>query len=231
MESDLAKVLHPLAAKPMLGHVLTTLAAIDNAKSVVVVGHQADAVREVCKSYGVESALQAEQLGTGHAVLQARALLEGEEGYTLLLSGDVPLLSAATLRDLLKQTVEAGAAAAVLSAVTDDATGYGRILRDEAGHVRAIVEHKDATPAQREIQEYNTGTYCVRNELLWSALDRVGSNNAQGEFYLTDFVGILVGEGKTVLGVICPDEREVQGVNTLADLAKVELDYAAMRDA
>lgn len=228
MKSDLAKVLHPVAGEAMLIHVLRALSAIETDRTVVVVGHQAQSVRELCQPFGVDTVLQVEQLGTGHAVDQARPLLFALPGHTLILCGDVPLLSVSTLRRLRDTTVQAGAAGAVLTAVAADATGYGRIVRDAEQHVVAIVEHKDATDEQRRIREYNTGTYCFRSDRLWSALSRVGRQNAQGEFYLTDVVGILVGDGHPVLGVVCDDEREVQGVNTVEDLARVNRDYREM---
>ena len=228
MNSDLAKVLHPIAGKPMLSHVLESLHEIGSACSVVIVGHQAEQVRELCDSFGVKTALQAEQLGTGHAVLQAEALLRSESGYTLILCGDVPLLRSTTLRELLRASQDPEVVGAVLSAVTEDATGYGRILRDVQGRVVGIVEEKDASEQQRKIKEYNTGTYCFRNDLLWDALQSVGSDNSQGEFYLTDVVAILVREGHAIAGVVAPDEREVQGVNTLSDLHRAEVDRTAL---
>ena len=228
MKSDLAKVLHPVAGQPMLAHVLHALTEIQTDRTVVIVGHQSDAVRAVCADYGVDTVLQAEQLGTGHAVEQARAQLATLNGYTLILCGDVPLLSSTTMRRLRDATLTAGAAGAVLTAIAKDPTGYGRILRDGDRRVVAIVEHKDASEAQRRIHEYNTGTYCFRNELLWSALSRVGRDNVQGEYYLTDVVGILVEDGHPILGIVCEDEREVQGVNTPQDLARVNADFDAM---
>lgn len=224
MKSDLAKVLHPVAGKPMLAHVLDRLVELKHGRTVVVVGHQAEMVAEICASYGAETALQAEQLGTGHAVLQAAPLLREESGRTLILCGDVPLLRSSTIKELLAAASQPQVGGAVLSAITDDASGYGRILRDESDHVIGIVEEKDATDEQRTIREYNTGTYCFRNDLLWDALDRVGSDNAQNEFYLTDVIEILVGDGQHVAGVVAPDEREVQGVNTVEDLKRAEAD-------
>jgi bifunctional UDP-N-acetylglucosamine pyrophosphorylase/glucosamine-1-phosphate N-acetyltransferase len=228
MKSELAKVLHPVAGQPMLAHVLRALQAIETDRTVVVVGHQAEAVRSICDGFGVDTVLQSEQLGTGHAVEQARALLAPLAGHTLILCGDVPLLASATMRRLRDATVQAQAAGAVLTAIATDPTGYGRILRDDERRVVAIVEHKDASEEQRRIREYNTGTYCFRSDLLWSSLSSVGRDNAQGEYYLTDVVGILVAQGHSILGVVCPDEREVQGVNTLQDLERVNADFEAM---
>jgi bifunctional UDP-N-acetylglucosamine pyrophosphorylase/glucosamine-1-phosphate N-acetyltransferase len=231
MKSDLAKVLHELSGKALLSYVLDSLREVHATRNVVIVGHQAEAVARLCQGNGVETALQAEQLGTGHAVLQARDALEGREGLTLILCGDVPLIRPDTLRRLVDRARQGSAAGAVLSAVAKDATGYGRILRDDSGAVIGIVEEKDATDEQRAIREYNTGTYCFDNRLLWDALDSLGTDNAQGEFYLTDVIAILVGAGHRVEGVVCDDEREVQGINTVADLRRAEADAQAMRDS
>jgi bifunctional UDP-N-acetylglucosamine pyrophosphorylase/glucosamine-1-phosphate N-acetyltransferase len=228
MNSDLAKVLHPLRQRPMLAYVLDSLAELGAAETVVIVGHQAERVRAVCAPYGVATALQAERLGTGHAVQQAEPMLRGREGMVAVLCGDVPLLRAQTVRDLVGRTRDSGCAATVLTAIASDPAGYGRILRDGAGHVVGIVEHKDATPQQRAVREYNTGTYCFRNELLWPYLARIDRRNAQGEYYLTDVIGLLVADGRTVEGAVCADEREVQGINTLDDLRRAERDLEVM---
>jgi bifunctional UDP-N-acetylglucosamine pyrophosphorylase/glucosamine-1-phosphate N-acetyltransferase len=230
MKSDLAKVLHPLGAKPLLRHVLEALAPLEPARTVVVVGHQADDVAAISTGPGVTTALQAEQLGTGHAVDMARPELEGREGVTLVLCGDVPLLRTSTIRDLVETTRAKNAAATVLTAVAEDPTGYGRIVRDDDGQVRAIVEHKDATDEQRKIREYNTGTWCFDNARLWSVLSRLDRDNAQGEYYLTDVVELFVGEGEVVAASVCEDEREVQGVNTVDDLERARRDREAMED-
>ncbi len=231
MKSDLAKVLHELDGRPLIEHVLATLKKLEVEDTVLIVGHQADRVAGAARDYGVSVAMQHEQLGTGHAVLQASPALQAHDGITLVLCGDVPLLRASTLEKLVQTMRSANAAAAVLSAIAEDATGYGRILRDEDGRVVGIVEQKDASEAQREIREYNSGTYCFDNKMLWSALEQVGSDNAQGEFYLTDVVEILVKGGHTVVGVVCEDEREVQGINSPEDLARAHRDLQAMRDA
>ncbi|HKK71879.1 MAG TPA: NTP transferase domain-containing protein [Candidatus Krumholzibacteria bacterium] len=230
MKSDLAKVLHPLGGKPLLRHVLEALAPLEPAKTVVVVGHQAGDVAAISVGAGVTTALQAEQLGTGHAVDMARPELEGHDGVTLVLCGDVPLLRTSTIRDLVATTREKNAAATVLTAIAEDPTGYGRIVRDGDGRVRAIVEHKDATDEQRTIREYNTGTWCFDNGHLWSVLSRLDRDNAQGEYYLTDVVELLVGDGEVVAASVCEDEREVQGVNTVDDLERARRDREAMGD-
>jgi bifunctional UDP-N-acetylglucosamine pyrophosphorylase/glucosamine-1-phosphate N-acetyltransferase len=225
MKSDKAKVLHEVAGKPMLSRVLDSLSELGVDQTVVVVGHQADAVREICAEHSVETVLQAEQLGTGHAVEQTRPLLEGREGLTLILSGDVPLLRSATLSTLQEAVQKDGAAACVLTAITEDASGYGRILRGPEGEILGIVEEKDASEEQRRIREYNTGTYCFENALLWPLIRQLDTDNAQGEFYLTDLIALLVRSGERVQGVVCADEREVQGVNTIEDLDRARRDW------
>jgi bifunctional UDP-N-acetylglucosamine pyrophosphorylase/glucosamine-1-phosphate N-acetyltransferase len=229
MKSDLAKVLHLLDGSPLLTHVLRTLRDLEVGRVVVVVGHQADRVRDQCLGDEHEAVLQAEQLGTGHAVERARETLAGASGHTLVLCGDVPLLRASTLRALVERTRSTSAAATVLTAIAADPTGYGRIVRNEEGQVRGIVEEKDATEQQRRIREYNTGTYCFQNVELWPRLNELDRSNAQREYYLTDVIEILVRAGRTVEALICEDEREVQGINTLEDLRRASQDLVAMR--
>ena len=228
MKSDKAKVLHELGGRSLLRHVLDALAPLGPASTVVIVGHQAEAVAAESTGPGVTTALQAEQLGTGHAVDMARDALEGHDGLTLVLCGDVPLLRTRTIEALVRTTREAKAAATVLTAIAEDPTGYGRIVRDGDGKVTAIVEHKDATDTQRAIREYNTGTWCFDNAKLWSVLSWLDRDNAQGEYYLTDVVELLVGDGETVAASVCEDEREVQGINTVDDLERARRDLAAM---
>ena len=229
MRSATPKVLHRVAGRPLLGWVFETARAVGCERILCVVGHQAERVGEVSARSGVHTALQAQQLGTGHAVEQAKPQLESRTGRTLVLCGDVPLIRTQTLRDLAEATAAVGVGAAVLTAVTEDASGYGRILRDGDGHVTGIVEEKDATEEQRRIREYNTGTYCFDNALLWPALNRLDQENAQGEFYLTDVIAILVDDGHQVEGVVCADEREVQGINTVSDLERARRDFLLLR--
>ena len=229
MKSDLAKVLHRLGDRPLLTHVLEAVAPLRPARTVVVVGHQAEDVAAISEGPGVTTVLQAEQLGTGHAVDMARGELEGREGYTLVLCGDVPLLRTETIEALVETTRSTGAAATVLTAIAEDATGYGRIVRDDEDRVVAIVEHKDASEEQREIREYNTGTWCFDNTRLWDVLSRLDRDNAQGEYYLTDVVEHFVADGRRVAASVCEDEREVQGINTVEDLERAQRDLEAMR--
>jgi bifunctional UDP-N-acetylglucosamine pyrophosphorylase / glucosamine-1-phosphate N-acetyltransferase len=222
--SDLAKVLHRAAGRTLVGHVLEALRPLDLAQVIVVVGHQADEVRaevEASGVPGVTTVLQAEQRGTGHAVQQAvPALAEGIE-RVLVLPGDTPLLTAPTLAELL--AASEGRAAAMLTAELDDPTGYGRVLRTDAGSVAGIVEHRDATDDQLAVREINAGMYLVDRPLLEDGLARLDDDNDQGELYLTDIVGFLTGDGHDVAAVIV-DEDEVAGVNDrrqLADAAAV----------
>jgi bifunctional UDP-N-acetylglucosamine pyrophosphorylase / glucosamine-1-phosphate N-acetyltransferase len=222
--SDLAKVLHRAAGRTLVGHVLEALRPLDLAQVIVVVGHQADDVRaevEASGLPGVTTVLQAEQRGTGHAVQQAiPALAEGIE-RVLVLPGDTPLLTAPTLAQLLEASE--GRAAAMLTAELEDPSGYGRVLRTEAGTVAGIVEHRDATDDQRAVREINAGMYLVDRPLLEDGLARLDDDNDQGELYLTDIVAFLTGDAHDVAAVVV-DEDEVAGVNDrrqLADAAAV----------
>jgi len=221
MKSKLYKVLHPVCGKPMVQHVTDTLAAMQVDDVVVVVGHGAEAVRATLGDR-VAYALQSEQLGTAHAVQQAVPHLLDKEGTTFILYGDVPLLSEETLRALLVYHEEQNAAATVLTADMADPTGYGRIIRNEAGEVLRIVEHKDATDEQRAIREINTGIYCFDNKKLITALSQVKNDNVQGEYYVTDCIGILRDAGEKVVAYIAKDPDETMGVNDRVQLAQAE---------
>ncbi|RNB82750.1 bifunctional UDP-N-acetylglucosamine diphosphorylase/glucosamine-1-phosphate N-acetyltransferase GlmU [Brevibacillus fluminis] len=221
MKSKLYKVLHPVCGKPMVQHVVDTLADMQVKDVVVVVGHGADAVKETLGD-SVSYALQAEQLGTAHAVQQAIPFLTGKTGTTLLLYGDVPLLSKETLQELLDFHLEQQAAATVLTAVLPDPTGYGRIVRNESGEVVRIVEQKDASPEERAIREINTGIYCYNNEQLLKAIGQVKNENAQKEYYVTDCVEILRQAGQKVLAFEAVDPDETMGVNDRVQLSFAE---------
>jgi bifunctional UDP-N-acetylglucosamine pyrophosphorylase/glucosamine-1-phosphate N-acetyltransferase len=219
MKSLVPKVLHPVAGRPMIEYVLDAAAAIGPATCTLVVGHQADAVRRaLADRAALRFLLQEPQLGTGHALLQAASLFEGVAGTLVLLSGDVPLLTAGTLQALVARHEESGAAATVVTASVDDPTGYGRIVR-ENGEVARIVEHRDATPAQRALREINAGIYAFDLGPLFTALARIGSANAQGEYYLTDLVALYHGEGRRVASHLVPDVHEVLGINSRVELA------------
>lgn len=227
MKSDLAKVLHEINGLPMIVHVLNALSEVSPAKTVVIIGHQAEAVRKRLSGNdinykGLGFALQSERLGTGHAVMQAKPVLEGFSGTIMVLTGDTPLLEKKTLSEFVRYHRESGASATVMSAEVDDATGYGRILRDTGGDLLGIVEHKDATEEQRKIGEYNSGMFCFESDILFTALERVDTSNVQGEYYLTDIMGILRNDGKRVAVFKISNADEVMGINDRDQLALAE---------
>ena len=221
MKSALPKVLHEAAGLPLIEHVLRTADRVSPASTVLVLGHQADVVKDrLLARADVRFAIQEPQLGTGHALLQAESALAGAQGTLVMLSGDVPLLRAGTLQALVRHHAESGAAATVLTAVVDDPHGYGRIVRND-GRITAIVEHKDATPEERAIREINSGIYAFDLAPLFAALRQIGSANAQGEYYLPDLVKIYRGRGLPVETVVLEDAREIMGVNSRKELAQV----------
>src|SRR6266571_2198764 len=222
MRSALAKVLHLLAGRPLLTHVLEVALALAPQRLVVVVGHQAEAVRQVCAPYGVTCVVQEPQLGTGHAVAQAEPILGDFLGDILVLYGDVPLLQPATARALWDAHRQQQATVTVLTALLDNPTGYGRILRDAHGRIMRIVEERDASETEKAAHEINSGVYCLRAPFLFPALRRVGRHNAQGEQYLTDVVAVAVAEHPRVAHVTVADAQEILGVNTHAELASLE---------
>jgi bifunctional UDP-N-acetylglucosamine pyrophosphorylase / glucosamine-1-phosphate N-acetyltransferase len=221
MKSKLYKVLHPVCGKPMVQHVVDQVRTLNIQEMVTVIGHGAEMVKA---QLGEEShyALQSEQLGTAHAVMQAQQSLEGKEGVTIVVCGDTPLIKAETMESLFKHHEELSAKATILTASIDDPTGYGRIIRNENGFVEKIVEHKDATEAEREINEINTGTYCFDNAALFEALKKVSNDNVQGEFYLPDVVEILKNQGEVVTAFQTNDLEETLGVNDRVALAEAE---------
>jgi bifunctional UDP-N-acetylglucosamine pyrophosphorylase/glucosamine-1-phosphate N-acetyltransferase len=218
MRSKLPKPLHPICGLPMTQHVVRACRAAGVERIVVVVGHEAELVREGLGG-GVEYALQQTPRGTGDAVLAAKPLLQDWPGDILVLAGDIPMLKSETLQALLDRHRSGGCAATMLTAMLDDATGYGRILRDESGCVAGIVEEKDATPDQRRIQEWNPSIYVFDSPSLWPALAELTPNNAQGEYYLTDIVKSFVGQGRVVDSSRVDDALDVLGVNNRVELA------------
>ncbi|GAV15957.1 bifunctional UDP-N-acetylglucosamine diphosphorylase/glucosamine-1-phosphate N-acetyltransferase GlmU [Paenibacillus sp. chi10] len=221
MKSKLYKVLHPVCGKPMVGHVLDAVESVDCERTVVIVGHGAEAVQQFLGNRA-EYALQAEQLGTGHAVKQAKALLDGEEGTTLVICGDTPLVTPETLAQLMELHNRAQASATILTAELNDPTGYGRVIRAEDGSVLKIVEQKDCTTEEQLVKEINTGTYCFDNVKLFAALEQIRNDNAQQEYYLTDVIGIMKAQGDTVQAYCTPDNSEAIGVNDRLVLSEAE---------
>ncbi|CAM4517699.1 bifunctional UDP-N-acetylglucosamine pyrophosphorylase/glucosamine-1-phosphate N-acetyltransferase [Paenibacillus endophyticus] len=221
MKSKLYKVMHPVCGKPMVGHVLDVVKEAQAERAVVIVGHGA----EMVKSYlgdRAEYVLQEQQLGTGHAVRQAEALLGDEEGTTIVICGDTPLVKAATITAMLELHQTSGAAATVLTAAFADPTGYGRVIRGTDGTVQRIVEQKDCSAEEADVKEINTGTYCFDNKKLFAALAKVTNNNAQGEYYLPDVIGIYREAGESVQGYCTTDLAEAIGVNDRVALAEAE---------
>ena len=221
MGSDLPKVLHRFAGEPLVVHPIRAARAAGASAVVVIVGHGADRVEAaLAPEPGLSFALQAEQRGTGHAVLCALPALAEHPGDVLILSGDVPRLRAATLRRLAEACMASRGGLALATFTPVDPTGYGRVLRDAQGEVVAIVEERDAGPAQRAIRECNAGVYCAAATLLRRELPGLGSANAQGEIYLTDLIARAAGQGGVTALVVPADE--VAGVNTPEQLAALE---------
>jgi bifunctional UDP-N-acetylglucosamine pyrophosphorylase / glucosamine-1-phosphate N-acetyltransferase len=228
MKSNRAKVLHKLDGRPIVSHVCKVAFALQPKSVLVIVGHQADEVRAVIEKDFASAkdqlafVHQREQRGTGDAVMAAESNLAGENRTVLILSGDVPLVRAQTLTKLLETHRSAGAACTILSVRLENPTGYGRMIRDDAGGFAKIVEQKDATDDERQVREINTGIYCFESAKLVGALARIKPNNKQGEYYLTDVPAILKNDGDQVAIHFHNDAREVSGVNTRAELAEFE---------
>jgi bifunctional UDP-N-acetylglucosamine pyrophosphorylase/glucosamine-1-phosphate N-acetyltransferase len=221
MYSDLPKVLHQLAGRSLLHHVLETAQRLGSAKVHVVIGHAGDKIRESCGEFSdINWVVQEQQLGTGHAVKQALPYC-APDCQLLILYGDVPCITVATLSELVQQDTAMG----LLTVELDDPTGYGRITRSDNGIVQGIVEHKDATRQQREIREVNTGIMMVQNRLVQPLLEKLSNDNAQGEYYLTDIVSIAVAEGAIPETVQATNPIEVQGVNDQCQLNELERSF------
>ncbi|MEW6377019.1 MAG: bifunctional UDP-N-acetylglucosamine diphosphorylase/glucosamine-1-phosphate N-acetyltransferase GlmU [Thermodesulfobacteriota bacterium] len=220
MKSDLVKVLHPLLGLPMLSYPIDlSLNGIKAEKTIVVVGQQADQIKERFKDSRIQFVLQEEQLGTGHAVMQAIPFLQAFTGTILILCGDVPLVKSRTLLSFIDLFHENASTLSVLTAVVENPFGYGRILRGPDGWLEKIVEEKDASEEERLIREINTGIFCVKASYLVEGLKEIGQENAQGEYYLTDLVGIAKKRGLRCSAHMVADPVEVMGINTRVDLA------------
>jgi bifunctional UDP-N-acetylglucosamine pyrophosphorylase/glucosamine-1-phosphate N-acetyltransferase len=229
MKSDMAKVLHEMSGAPLLAHVLGALVELGVGRTVVVIGHQAERVRAAFRDADVEWVIQSEQRGTGHAVMVAGPALQDFQGTLLVVYGDTPLLRAATLDELLGLHRARGAAATVLSTRVPDPSGYGRIVRDDAGRVLAIVEDRDATAVQRAVDEINSGVCAFEYPALQEVLAHLTAHNAQGEYYLTDTIRLLLDAGRPVEAWCAPDHRELLGINTLEQLRDAERLHVEIR--
>jgi len=218
MRSSLPKVLHPILGQPMLWYAVEASRAVTKIPPVVVVGHDADRVRETLGG-DAQFVLQEEQLGTGHAVQQAESALRGKTDYVLVTYGDMPLVTQETLGRLVDAQQAHDGPISVLTAIAEDPRGFGRIVRDPDGGVLAIVEEVHATPEQMEIRELNTGVFCFSSDWLWDALHRIELNR-KGEYFLTDLVEIAVSDGKSAQAIIVDDNSEMIGINTKVHLAE-----------
>ncbi|WAA12342.1 bifunctional UDP-N-acetylglucosamine diphosphorylase/glucosamine-1-phosphate N-acetyltransferase GlmU [Fervidibacillus halotolerans] len=221
MKSKLYKVLHPVCGKPMVQHVIENVQGIQAEQVITVVGFGAEKVQEVL-SESSQFVIQKEQLGTAHAVMQAKELLKDRDGTTLVICGDTPLIKRETLEAMVSQHEKEESHATVLTAKAEEPTGYGRIIRNDKGQLERIVEQKDATEEEKQVKEINAGTYCFDNRSLFSALDKVTNDNAQGEYYLPDVLEIMKKEGKIVSAFMTDDFSETLGVNDRVALSKAE---------
>lgn len=222
MKSDLAKVLHPLMGRPMIHYVIALAKSLGSERIVAVIGHQKEKVRAELADENIEFAVQEPQLGTGHAVMQAESHFDGYDGAVLVLSGDAPLLKEETIRHLLQRHETERATATLLTAELPDPTGYGRVLRHPDGSVQKIVEHKDATDAERSIREINSGIYVFSSPSLFATLKKIRNDNAQKEYYLPDVIPIFLANGQRVCAITAPDFREISGINTIEQLQEAE---------
>ena len=221
MKSGLAKALHPLAGRPLIQHVLNAASGVVPEKVVLVLGHQADQVKNALGDFRVMIAIQAEQLGTGHAVQQAADAIAAGSGPVMVLCADTPLLTSGTLKDVIALHATSHAAVTLLTFRTKNPFGYGRVVRGKGGVLR-VVEEKDATAAQKKIEEVNAGIYCYDPAFLLSSLASVNKNNAQGEYYLTDTIELARKKKRSVAALLCTDPDEVMGVNSRYDLSRAE---------
>lgn len=217
MNSAKSKLVHKIYGKELVKRVVELAQKIGSDEIVTVVGHLREQVQEVLGD-SVKYAYQDELLGTGHAVMQAKKYLKGKKGKVVILYGDVPIIRPETLKNLINKSIKNKEYATLLTAKYENPTGYGRIIRDEGGNIKAIVEEKDADPLQKKIKEINSGIYCFDIEELLNALEKVNNDNSQGEYYLTDVIKIMNDEGLKTGAVIVEDNTEILGVNDRSQL-------------
>lgn len=222
MKSDIPKVLHPVLGRRMLSYVYDAALSLSPKRIVVVVGHGADDVKKVSDSTKLVYVTQTKQLGTGHAASCAQDALKNFKGNILIINGDFPLITSTTLKKFVRQHERKKADLSILTALVDDPTGYGRIIRGVDGDPVGIVEEKDASREEKFIDEINSGTYCVNSSFLWNALKKVNRKNKQGEYYLTDIVSNAYKNSLKINGEVVADSDEVMGVNDRAELSYVE---------
>lgn len=221
IKSNIPKVLHKVCGKEMVNHVIDNMRKAGIEDVNVIIGNGSELVKESTKDRNVSYSLQEEQLGTGHAVKCAKEFLQGKDGVVAVFTGDAPLTRVETIENLIKEHIEKGNKATLLSAYVDDPTGYGRIIRDDNKEVLEIVEHKDCNEEELKVNEMNAGMYCFDIKSLLSSLEELNNNNVQGEYYLTDVIGILK-DKKEKVGALVTDYEDTLGVNSRAQLAEVE---------
>ena len=222
MKSDLPKVLHPLNGRPMVHYVIDAAEALESEKIVLIIGHKRELVREALKDRRVEFAVQDPQLGTGHAVMQAAPQFQNYRGNVLVLSGDVPLLRAESLKKLVDFHNSENPLATMLTTIMDDPTGYGRVIRDAEGFVKEIIEEKDADEATRKVKEINVGIYIFDAAELFKTLPQVKNDNKQGEYYLPDVLKIYAERGEKIAAFPTENVEETHGINTVEQLKHAE---------
>ncbi|MBM6874074.1 bifunctional UDP-N-acetylglucosamine diphosphorylase/glucosamine-1-phosphate N-acetyltransferase GlmU [Fusobacterium mortiferum] len=218
MKSDMPKVIHKVNGVPMITKIIDTLSGLNPEENILILGHKKEEVLKVVGE-NCDYVLQTEQLGTGHAVIQAKEKLEGYDGDVMILCGDTPLLRESTLKSLYEYHKESGAVTTILTSIYENPFGYGRIVKED-GLVKAIVEEKEASEEIKKIKEVNAGVYCFNSKELFKALDKIDNNNEKGEYYLTDVIGIQVSENKKVQSFILEDKMEILGVNSKVELTQ-----------
>ena len=218
MKSDMPKVIHKVNGVPMITKIIDTLSGLNPKENILILGHKKEEVLKVVGE-NCDYVLQTEQLGTGHAVIQAKEKLEGYDGDVMILCGDTPLLRESTLKSLYEYHKESGAVTTILTSIYENPFGYGRIVKED-GLVKAIVEEKEASEEIKKIKEVNAGVYCFNSKELFKALDKIDNNNEKGEYYLTDVIGIQVSENKKVQSFILEDKMEILGVNSKVELTQ-----------
>ena len=222
MNSDIPKVLHEIRGKSLISYVVSNALKAEYKPIIVVVGYEKEKVIDSLKNFNVDFAIQNEQHGTGHAVMCAEKGLENFDGDILILLGDMPFVSIETLRHMISIHLESNADMTIATATSDTNKDYGRIIRDNSNNISEIVEYKDATEEQRNIKEINPSIYLFKKEVLLDSLKKIQSHNSQGEYYLTDCIGILKNEGKNISSIVIKDEKEVAGINTQEQLKYAE---------
>jgi bifunctional UDP-N-acetylglucosamine pyrophosphorylase/glucosamine-1-phosphate N-acetyltransferase len=230
MKSNKAKVLHEVFYAPMVHHVLNATTLLQAKKTIVVVGHQRNTVEKSLSEFSAKTVVQDEQLGTGHAVLCAEPAIDKMDGCVMILCGDTPLIRPETLQAMVNQHKSQNSTLTVMTTILDNPTHYGRIITEQNGNVHSIVEEKDADIEQKKIQEINAGIYCIDTQFLFSHLKNIGTNNSQGEVYLTDIVTQAVAENLPVHKYVNPASKDVLGVNSRLELSQAHQELQMRRN-